>query len=367
LREEDDTYNLKHVSLIPIVIKLGIELDQFDELLRGGLLSPYPYPSPSEWNTLQEIICYYTKKNENNELLDDCFSIVRNWMRENKHLVIEDVREYNLVGKFFSTDAGSGIVSESRTQYLINMDPMTLALPCDPENGNCLPIHWSAGQEGIQLFCSIVKAGILYSPEKFGFVFSDGTHQDINGRVFQGTPFQSACKKYGQENVISEVINCITEYYFASSSASTSSDIETFLLMSAITDEAIHIDGLYILLRKDPEAAFLMLQQKLHLLVGDGQIVTDTNSNSNNKNTNDVSSSNNNNNNATSCAFSSTSSSISTTNTIATAVSSSTNTNNNNNNNDDTHNNRDIEITAQHQPSSSLSKLKGKKRKHEMV
>mmetsp|Transcript_30821 Transcript_30821/g.31319 ORF Transcript_30821/g.31319 Transcript_30821/m.31319 type:complete len:138 (+) Transcript_30821:276-689(+) len=137
--------------------------------------------------------------------------------------------------------------------------------------------------------------------------------------------------------------------------------------MSAITDEAIHIDGLYILLRKDPEAAFLMLQQKLHLLVGDGQIVTDTNSNSNNKNTNDVSSSNNNNNNATSCAFSSTSSSISTTNTIAAAVSSSTNTTNNNNNNDDTHNNRDIEITAQHQPSSSLSKLKGKKRKHEMV
>jgi len=280
----------------------------------------------------------------------------------------------------FSED--NGFLSGSRLRYLIN-------IPCMPENGNWLPIHWSSEQEDIRVFIMVLKAGMQHYPDKFGFVFGEGTHRNSNPEfLFQGTPFQRACKKYGQEKVINEVINCIKEYCaaFMSSSSSTSTSatnnsMETSLLMSAITDELIHMDGLYILLRKDPEAALLRLQQHFLEVVGDEQTGTNTSigtcAHTNTTTTTDtvtVNNNNNNNNNTDKTSHNNTditpsrelnsmssllSSPLSASDTIAAAVSSTTN-NNNYDNCDDNHN---------HQPSSSLSSnLKGRKRKqHEMV
>ena len=392
MQETDKTYNLKSVSLIPIVTKMGIELQQLDEELRGGLLSLYP----SGRNTIQNIICYHTKGDENNELRDDCFSTVRNRMRENKYLLIEDIRRFKFVAKLFSTNAGLSI--ESRLQYLINMYPVTLSLPCRPKSGNMVPIHWSTAKEGIGAFNLVLKMGMQHYPEKFGFVFSEGTVQYNDGKFHHWTPFQQACYNYGQENVINEVINRITEYSTSAfTSISTSANnVETSLLMSAITNETIHIDGLYILLRRDPVSTLMRLQQKLLPIVEEVHTVTDTNSNSssntntntntntnitnssNNKNTNTNTNmntniaSNNNGNAAMSCVFNSTSSLILTTDTVAVAagVFSSTSTANNYNNNNNDDNcihiyNRD-NGNALHQPSSSSPNLKGKKRKHKM-
>jgi len=271
-----------------------------------------------------------------------------------------------------------------------------------PENGNWLPIHWSSEQEDIRVFIMVLKAGMQHYPDKFGFVFGEGTHRNSNPEfLFQGTPFQRACKKYGQEKVINEVINCIKEYCaaFMSSSSSTSTSatnnsMETSLLMSAITDELIHMDGLYILLRKDPEAALLRLQQHFREVGGDEQTGTDTsigtcanaNTNTNTVTVNNNNNSSNNSNNSVNTCNNNTattpsrelnsmssllSSPLSASDTIAAAVSSTTTNNNNCANHDDTHNNCPNENgnTVTNQPSSSLSSnLKGKKRKqHEMV
>ena len=59
--EEDKIYNLRNVSIIPLVTKLGIELQQFDEELRGGFLST----GDNVRNVLQYIMCYYRMEKEN--------------------------------------------------------------------------------------------------------------------------------------------------------------------------------------------------------------------------------------------------------------------------------------------------------------
>ncbi|MGK3760602.1 MAG: hypothetical protein ACI8RD_012919, partial [Bacillariaceae sp.] len=202
------------------------------------------------------------------------------------------------------------------------------------------PMHWSWARKDLEEFNSILKAGLQYFPKKFGYVFCEGTHneQGDETKVFSGSPFQLACMVFGQEKVLNEVVNRIAEYCSttATCTRTTTNTEMSLLIMSAVTDESIHLDGLYILLRRDPTAALLGLQQQLLHLVGKGQTSidtdtdTDTNTTSNNSNTN---------------AATSNSTSTSSNTTIA---ASSTDSHNNNNIDDDTH-----------------SPSRGKKRKNE--
>jgi len=283
-------YNLMSVSLITLIIKFAFEFRQFEEN-RGGLLCRYS--TNRKWNTLQQIICYCTNNFEDNKLLDDCFSTVRNWMREHNYLVNKDIHQYNLVGKMFVKDTGS--VSESRLRYLTDIDPVSLSIPCFLKQGNGLPIHYSfSNNNDIQVFSCLLNAGMQYYPEKFGFIFQEGIHRNDEGKlVRRWTPYQFACGKYGQEKVTKLVMNCIQEY-ICSSASSTSTNAapnyrERSLLLAIITDKLVHRDALYLLLRNDPIAALSKIQQQVLRVVGDddGQTTTDTNTNTNaNTNTN---------------------------------------------------------------------------------
>mmetsp|Transcript_39852 Transcript_39852/g.43169 ORF Transcript_39852/g.43169 Transcript_39852/m.43169 type:complete len:143 (-) Transcript_39852:1721-2149(-) len=142
--------------------------------------------------------------------------------------------------------------------------------------------------------------------------------------------------------------------------------------MSAVADKSIHIDGLCILLRKDPEAALLRLQQKPLLHVGDrGQTVTVTGAGigtytdtANNNNNSDDASINNTDSTATSCVFNfmllSTAPSSSSGPIAAAVLSTNITTTTDKNNTNDDDDNRD-NVTHQ------LSSPKGKKRKHDLV
>jgi hypothetical protein len=258
LESDNTAYNLKSISRISLLAELGSELGQFDEELRGGLLTTC---TDEVWNVLQLIICYDRNENGTTDLVDECFSAVWKRLRQKKHLKKEDTREYNLVGRLLTTDIG--IFLESRFSYFVDWDPMILTIPCKPEHGNMLPIHWTALRD-FRIFKLPLEAGMRYFPEKLGFVFFEGTqrvHDD-------GTePFKLACYEHGQEQVMNEFFDCVAKCCAASASPST---MESSLLMSAVTDESIHLEGLYTLLRKDPSAALLRLQQQL--LQGDGRI-----------------------------------------------------------------------------------------------
>jgi hypothetical protein len=216
---------------------------------------------------------------------------------------------------------------------------MALSMPCKPERGNFLPIHWSTVKRNYDIyqFRSVLNAGLQYFPEKLGFVFSECTQQ-FSERLASGTPFQRACMYSGQERVMKEVVDCIAEYcLFSSTSSSTTNTTctETSLLMSAVTDESIHLDRLYILMRRDPTAALLRLQQHLLVAVEDGQTFTvadtDTVTNTNTDNSNNSNSNNNITDPATATATATSNSTSTSSSNMAIAASSSANNNDNDN------------------------------------
>jgi hypothetical protein len=311
------SYNLRNVSLIPLVVEMGIELQQFDEELRGGLLCYVENDEgiASKWNVLQNIMCYCrNEKDNNNKLLDDCFLTVIKRLKGNNRLIKEDIRQYNLVGGLFSTD--TGCFSETRFRYIVDWDPTPLSESCDSRNGTWLPIHWAVcnyvdnkikdkdededeDEDDLdndrQQFSSCIKAGMQYFPDKFGFVFCKFTQvvtvplefKDIYDnddkfcrREITGTPFQLACMRFGRDAGTKIVLDCISNHCAnaaATTATATASVVvanapatctESNMLLSAVTDETIHLDGLFILIRKDPTTALLRLQQKLLLLDG---------------------------------------------------------------------------------------------------
>jgi hypothetical protein len=288
-------YNLRQISLMPVMAELGIELRLFDEELRGGLLVRAGFT-----NVPQNICCYKRSHRKNNELLDEWFLTVYKRLRATNLFRKEDIREHNIIGKMFSLNIGTFL--EKRFRYFIDWDPMALTMPCKPKNGNWLPIHYSAFRSfySMQRFISVLNAGLQYFPEKLGFVFSKCTQRIDEGYIdegeFSATPFQFLQYKYGHERATDVVVDRIAEYCCPASS--TSDTTNASLLMSVVTDKSIHLDGLYILLRRDPAAALLRLQQHLlAVVVEDGQSITDTDTDNNTDSNSTNNNSNNNNNN----------------------------------------------------------------------
>jgi len=112
--EFDDTYILRIVSLIPSVVELGIELNQFKE--RGGLL--LPASTDVNYVVLNDIIGYSRKQGECHNRLDACFLAVCKRLRESNNLTKEDIENYGLLTKCFSPKL---------LRYLVELDPMTVA------------------------------------------------------------------------------------------------------------------------------------------------------------------------------------------------------------------------------------------------
>ena len=113
-------------------------------------------------------------------------------------------------------------------------------------------------------------------PVNLCFVFWGGTHQDIED-VFKEFSEPASQRSVHVENldiwkVRDIIIDCIREEFSdsaSSSSSSTDTVLEYSLQMPAVTNDSVHLDGLYILMCRDLTAALLQLQQQLE--VGEGQ------------------------------------------------------------------------------------------------
>jgi hypothetical protein len=294
MRHRGNMHNLKSVSLIPLVAELGIELHQFDEELRGGLLSTIYHRG---YNMVMCISGYYRKENKTG-LVDECFLAVMERLRKNNHLRKEDIQQYNLVGDLCTTDCGYFL--ERMFLYFVDWDPKVLSTPCTPDYGNWMPIHWSGGVEHIgarekssarEMFSSILEASLFHFPEKIGFLFCEGTqmNEEDENDVETGTPFQLAYKKFGRESVIKEVMDQIAKHYpidvpsvdvlddvaptstTTITTTTTTTATKSFMLLLAANVEKIHLDGLYMILHRDPTASLSRLQQILEEEEQDGQ------------------------------------------------------------------------------------------------
>ena len=297
-------YNLQFISLIPLLVRLGIELQQFDEALRGGLLLQNVDEEGEVVHyltVLHFIVQYFRMKDEENiKLVDEVFFAVWEQLRETNLFRKEDIKQLKLMLFYFyplSEEAGCTF-SVRNFRYLVDWDPTVLCVPLWHEQGNWLPIHFCAENEyrtGADLI-EVVRAGLQYHPEKLGHIFTTGTQrfeldsdnndeddnivEEVEYEIKVGTPFEFACEVYGQPKVVEAVLNCFAEYCDYSRTSNTTDTgnnttnndntmthaaTESSLLLSTVTDQSIHLDGLYILLRKNPVDALLKLHQHLSL------------------------------------------------------------------------------------------------------
>ena len=250
LFKDENTFDLKAASFVPLLARLATELQLFDQADRGGLLTK---STGGRHNILQYIAAYTSatdhsvNEKEYNQMVDETCLTVLNRLREMNLLKKEDIQEYNLLGILCSNK--NSFFPEKRFEFISDWDPMALMTPCHPNVNECLPIHYCAFDSGgIRGFQVVFAAGMRYFPAKLGFVFHNS--KDNEGQIYN-TPYQSTCEDYGSEEVTNEVLNRILEC------CPSTVRVES-LLLSLATNEAFHLDGLYLFLRKDP-AAYLQL------------------------------------------------------------------------------------------------------------
>ena len=300
-------YNLQSISLIPLVARLGIESQQFDAYDRGGLLleNVDDEGGPIQCTSALFCILIYFRSKENNEesnnLVDEVFFSVWDRLREDNLFQKEDIKQLEVISLYVNSVAEieSSVFTVRKFRYLVDFDPSVLSVPLIPDDGNWLPIHFCADNEHMTLqdFIEVVRAGLLHNPEKLGHIFTtrtqrfelesdnnddgdNGADEEVEHMIDVGTPFELACKVHGQPKVVEAVLKCFADFCCDSSlfarttddtgnNTTSSTNIMTqnttasALLLSTVTDAAIHLDGLYLLLRKNPVDALLKLQQHL--------------------------------------------------------------------------------------------------------
>jgi len=128
---------------------------------------------------------------------------------------------------------------EKRFQFFADWDPNALTR-IDRYGGS--PLHYAAAHASLKGFRLVFEAGVRHFPKTRGITL---LFQDLNrhGR----TPFKMAWGMHGREEMLNEIekalIDCSNNPY----------DAADALTRAAINDN-IDLDGIYFILRREPDA-----------------------------------------------------------------------------------------------------------------
>jgi hypothetical protein len=265
--------NLKAVSFIPLVVRLSIEFDLFEENERGGLL----FGDEDDDNMLKLLSSTGTmvaSDRENHELVDDTYLNVMIQLRQMGHIKKEDIYIHGLLMRM----CNQSIFPGERFQFLVEWYPIALIRP--DMAGGYFPLHRAAIMSSIQAFQTIFEYGIRYYPKKKGISLL--FMKDNNGR----TPIQIAFRKTKLRDKVMTVIEDTPTRYSSSSSSSdnNSTSINTIeaLVMAAI-DENIHLDCVYFLLRRQPDVLVKLPSSTSTPTPTPGEAAGSNNNNNNNE------------------------------------------------------------------------------------
>ncbi|OEU08103.1 hypothetical protein FRACYDRAFT_250326 [Fragilariopsis cylindrus CCMP1102] len=229
--------NVKTVLFIPVVARIAIELGLFEEEERGGLL----FDDDNGGNVLHQLM--FTdqtiegdNREQQHEAVDDKFLQVLIQLRKLGLLKKEDIERYSLLHYL----CGEEYFAEKRFRFMVEWDPS--ALTQTNEYGQ-LPIRCAFSS--IQGFRSVFEAGIHYYPKKKGIslLFRKSNKYSI--------PFVKACMKYGKEQVMKTIKDTFVRCYSSSDDTPPLNVVDA--LMTAAIDKDIHLDGVYFLLRRQPD------------------------------------------------------------------------------------------------------------------
>ncbi|OEU12762.1 hypothetical protein FRACYDRAFT_263044 [Fragilariopsis cylindrus CCMP1102] len=248
--------NVKAVSFIPIIARLAIEFDLFEEEERGGLLCDYGTNGlgPYAENALIDLMLSDRTElhnQEHHESVETKYLQVLIELRQLGLLKKEDIQSYTLLHKLCRRPS----FAEKRFCFLVEWDPSAIT---KPDAHGYLPIHCGAlpnifRPQNTQGFQHTFGYGIRYFPKKKGIslLFKKNNHDGH-------TPFQYACKTFGREKVMEAVEDTLIRCYNSSSDDTPPLHIVS-ALMTAANDENIHLDCVYFLMRRKPDVLMKQL------------------------------------------------------------------------------------------------------------
>jgi len=236
------------------------------------------------------------------KLVDDKFYNTMEQLKEMNVMETEDICKYDLLNKL-CFQSSSEYFPVKRFQFLVEWDPAALEYAV-PRNG-FIPLHFAANKPanksiitindsdndndnnnnndntpvvllsgGITSFRTVFKAGIHYLPLKYGLNLLFRLDKDNE------TPFQDACSNYGIAETKKVIETTLIDHYcdvatttttacstmvMESSSTNNSNNAdaddgtttEAFLL--AVSDDTIHLDGVYFHLHNNPDILLALL------------------------------------------------------------------------------------------------------------
>ncbi|OEU21478.1 hypothetical protein FRACYDRAFT_235104 [Fragilariopsis cylindrus CCMP1102] len=249
---KDFVSNVKAVSFIPLLARLAIKLDLFEEEERGGLLCQgggnkivYNHYNVLE-NLMHSDLTYRSDdacKREHHEAVDDKYLQVLIQLRKIGLLKKEDIQKYNLILKLCGE---YGHFSEKRFRFLIEWDP----------NALLISPNFNGSRPTIQRFQTVFESGIRYFPKKKGInlLFGAGhnLHFHKSGAGNRYYPFERACTGIGYEQVMKVVEDTLIRYLDTPINVADA-------LLSAAVDENVHLDCVYFLLRRQPDVLVKLL------------------------------------------------------------------------------------------------------------
>jgi hypothetical protein len=157
------------------------------------------------------------------------------------YLKKEDIQMYHLL-QVLSSQIQRDYFADKRFRFLVEWDSNAL---WHPNREGHLPIHYVAFNSSIRGFQLLFEYGIRYYPKKTGISLI------FKKDIVDDTPFQYACKRLGCEKVM-EVVDDTLARCYTSSDNTPPLNIEEALITAAI-DENIHLDGVYFLIRRQPD------------------------------------------------------------------------------------------------------------------
>jgi len=238
--------SFKTVSFVPLLAKLGIELGQFREEERGGLICGT--------DDLLKVLASnhfkgdLTKANDSEyyRLLDETCLAVLIRLRDMGLFRKEDIVEHNLLGSLLQ----GSVFPEQRFRFLVDWNPDCLGAPIGFPffHADLLPIKSLVLSDDLDVagFQEVLRSGMKYFPEKFGFLFHMGL---TKGSLLRNkTAYAIACQKHGKK-VVDTILN---EEWSVACGRDATNQIGLDALLYASTEPAVNLDLVYTLLRRDP-------------------------------------------------------------------------------------------------------------------
>ena len=262
------------LRFIPLLLRLRKE---FFRVVFGGLYYDTRIRNEDELGGLMDVTRRGDRSLMQNLLLendDQMLNVVRG-LKNDGFLRKEHIHNENLIR--YVIDQRVGLFAEKSFSFLVNWDPDELKrLDCRASESwlisqvrhriaaimspyrleaykkellkgmSGLPLHVAAKSLNLRTFQVVFEAGIRYFPKRQGINLLFHNYTQLSTR----SPFQIACRVHGREEVLIAIERTLANC--------SSYNTEEAIVLAATSDE-IHLDGVYFLLRREPDVLAKML------------------------------------------------------------------------------------------------------------